>query len=215
MIQEQAYYPFGLQMAGISSQAAKKTPSPYKYNAGSELEDELNYYNTDYRKYDPQIGRFTGVDILSEQSMGLTPYQFGADDPTMFNDPTGAKYEYPNQMIPPPNTPSGGGGGNGDWGGDPYAAYDAQMDALSDPFNVMQKGNETSDAMESANGSSATAVDGGYTFAGAAAQQVATDLSNALDAGKNFSLETDNDGNVETWHQMKIQVQLVLEIQRV
>ena len=66
-------------MAGISSKAALSSLSAYKYNAGSELEDEggLNYYNTFYRKYDAQIGRFTGVDVMAESFAGLTPFQFG------------------------------------------------------------------------------------------------------------------------------------------
>jgi len=80
-------------MAAISSKAILKTTNPYKYNAGSELEEELNYYNTFYRKYDAQIGRFTGVDILAESTAGLSPFQFGNNNPIMFNDPTGAKFE--------------------------------------------------------------------------------------------------------------------------
>jgi len=65
----------------ISSKAILKTTNPYKYNAGSELEEELNYYNTFYRKYDAQIGRFTGVDIRSEESAGMSVYNFGANNP--------------------------------------------------------------------------------------------------------------------------------------
>ena len=80
-------------MSAISSKALLKTTDPYKYNAGSELEEELGYYNTFYRKYDAQIGRFTGVDILAESTAGLSPFQFGNNNPIMFNDPTGAKFE--------------------------------------------------------------------------------------------------------------------------
>ena len=87
--QEQSFYPYGLQMSAISSKALLKTTDPYKYNAGSELEEELGYYNTFFRKYDAQIGRFTGVDILAEAAMDITPYQFGSNSPFMFNDPNG------------------------------------------------------------------------------------------------------------------------------
>jgi len=93
LVQEQAFYPFGLQMAAISSKAILKTTDPYKYNAGSELEEELNYYNTFYRKHDAQIGRFTGVDIRSEESAGMSVYNFGANNPVMFNDPLGDKFK--------------------------------------------------------------------------------------------------------------------------
>ena len=81
-------------MAGISSKAALSSLSVYKYNAGSELEDEggLNYYNTFYRKYDAQIGRFTGVDVYAGKFAGLNPYQYGANNPIMFNDPMGDKF---------------------------------------------------------------------------------------------------------------------------
>ena len=90
--QEQSYYPFGLQMAGISDKALLKQTNPYKFNGGTELEEDggLNYYNTFYRKYDPQTGRFTGVDMLAEKYPGLSPYHFGNNNPALFNDPTGA-----------------------------------------------------------------------------------------------------------------------------
>jgi RHS repeat-associated protein len=91
LVQEQSYYPFGVQMMAISDKALKKDGTPYKYNAGSEMEDELEYYNTFYRKYDAQIGRFTGVDILSESTFGLSPFHFGNNNPIFYNDPTGAK----------------------------------------------------------------------------------------------------------------------------
>jgi RHS repeat-associated protein len=63
----------------------------YGFNGGNEYEDEgeLNYSNTFYRKYDAQIGRFTGVDMLAEKFASINPYQFGFDNPVMFNDPLG------------------------------------------------------------------------------------------------------------------------------
>jgi RHS repeat-associated protein len=89
--QEQSFYPFGLQMAAISSKALLKTNVPFKYNAGNELEAEgsLNYYNTFYRKYDAQLGRFTGVDIRAEESYGMSVYNYGANNPVLYNDPMG------------------------------------------------------------------------------------------------------------------------------
>jgi|GEM_PF-796273 len=92
LVQEQSYYPFGLQMAAISDKALLKLTAAEKFNGGIELEEDygLSYYNTLYRKYDPQIGRFNGVDILAEQTAGINPYQFGFNNPLSFNDPTGA-----------------------------------------------------------------------------------------------------------------------------
>lgn len=105
LIQEQSYYPFGLEMAGISSRAALRSLSAYKYNAGSELEDEggLNYYNTFFRKYDAQIGRFNGVDMKAESFAGITPFQFGNNNPVFYNDPMGDKFVNIRLPDPVPN----------------------------------------------------------------------------------------------------------------
>jgi RHS repeat-associated protein len=78
-------------MANISYRAASTLTNRYGWNGGNEYEDEgeLNYSNTFYRKYDAQIGRFTGIDMLAENYVGINPYQFGANNPVMFNDPMG------------------------------------------------------------------------------------------------------------------------------
>jgi RHS repeat-associated protein len=78
-------------MANISYRAASTLTNRYGWNGGNEYEDEgeLNYSNTFYRKYDAQIGRFTGVDMLAEKYAGINPYQFGYNNPVMFNDPSG------------------------------------------------------------------------------------------------------------------------------
>jgi len=120
-------------MAAISSKAILKTTDPYKYDAGSELEEELNYYNTFYRKYDAQIGRFTGVDIRSEESAGMSVYNFGANNPVMFYDPLGDKFGRGNQMEEHPidanwsyaslGVADNGFGDTGDGGGGGYSAF--------------------------------------------------------------------------------------------
>ena len=80
-------------MAGISDAAVGKLNSQNKFNGGSELEEDygLNLYSTFYRRYDPQIGRFSGVDIKSEASAGMSVYQFGGNNPVSMNDPLGDK----------------------------------------------------------------------------------------------------------------------------
>jgi RHS repeat-associated protein len=93
LLQEQSYYPFGLEMAGISDQAVGKLDSKNKFNGGVEFEEDygVNLYSTFYRKYDPQIGRFSGVDCQSEASIGMSVYQFAGNNPVMLNDPLGNK----------------------------------------------------------------------------------------------------------------------------
>jgi RHS repeat-associated protein len=62
----------------------------YKYN-GVEFQDELglNIYATNFRQYDPAIGRFTSIDVMAEGDADLTPYRFGYNNPVLFSDPTG------------------------------------------------------------------------------------------------------------------------------
>jgi RHS repeat-associated protein len=97
LLQEQSYYPFGLQMAGISDKAMIKPDSKNKFNGGVELEEDygVNLYSTFYRQYDPQIGRFSGVDVLSEKSFTMSMYGFAGNNPVMFNDPFGDKKTLP------------------------------------------------------------------------------------------------------------------------
>ena len=103
LLQEQAYYPFGLEMKAISSQAALKPETRYKYDAGNELEDnfDVNYYETPYRNYDPQIGRFTSVDPLAEWYYHGSTYQYAANDPIYFNDPSGLAFAVPSEPVDP------------------------------------------------------------------------------------------------------------------
>jgi RHS repeat-associated protein len=81
-------------MANISYKASMTMTNRYGWNGGNEYEDEgeLNYSNTFYRKYDAQIGRFTGIDIRAEEQVYLNPYHFGANNPVLFNDPMGDKF---------------------------------------------------------------------------------------------------------------------------
>jgi RHS repeat-associated protein len=88
-------------MKAISSQAAMKMQTRYKFNAGTELEDNFNvdYYETAAREYDAQIGRFTGIDAMSEQSIALSTYQFGGSNPVSFNDPSGLLQKRPEDIY--------------------------------------------------------------------------------------------------------------------
>jgi RHS repeat-associated protein len=99
LLQEQSYYPFGVEMAAISDKAMNKLTSAYKFNGGDEMEESISMYSTFYRGYDQQLGRFMGVDMASEQASGMSVYQFGANSPVMFNDPLGDKLKDPSERL--------------------------------------------------------------------------------------------------------------------
>jgi RHS repeat-associated protein len=84
-------------MAGISSKALNNSPqNRYKFNDGTEQENKefsdgsgLELYATEFRRYDPQIGRFHQIDPLGEWTEGWSLYSFAFNNPISFNDPLG------------------------------------------------------------------------------------------------------------------------------
>ncbi len=98
ILEETHYYPFGLTMTGISSKALNfgGRENKYKFNGGTELENKefsdgsgLDLYATDFRSYDPQIGRFHQPDFLAAMSFDQSPYAFVNNNPILFIDPLG------------------------------------------------------------------------------------------------------------------------------
>ncbi|HRF16812.1 MAG TPA: RHS repeat-associated core domain-containing protein, partial [Chitinophagaceae bacterium] len=97
LVEEKSYFPFGLVMGAISSRAVLKAKTVYAYNAGSEWEEQgIEYYDTYLRKYDAQIGRFASIDILADYYLNFTPYNYSANNPIYFNDPSGASLSFNN-----------------------------------------------------------------------------------------------------------------------
>ncbi len=72
------------------------------YQHGNALAERYNYLNrelesriglhhieTDYRHYEPSLGRFSGIDLFSEQMYEQTPYRYGYNNPIVYSDATG------------------------------------------------------------------------------------------------------------------------------
>ncbi|GGH25204.1 hypothetical protein FAZ19_15820 [Sphingobacterium alkalisoli] len=90
--EEAHYYPFGLPIAGMGSAAPDMEPNRYKYQ-GNEHNTQLglHWMNFNARQYDPQIGRFLGVDPLAamQGQEHWSPYAAMGNNPAMLVDPWG------------------------------------------------------------------------------------------------------------------------------
>jgi hypothetical protein len=53
----------------------------------------------DFRQYDNAIGRFGNIDLLAENSMEMTPYHFGNNNPNYWADPSGLYAEHLNSGM--------------------------------------------------------------------------------------------------------------------
>lgn len=103
VIQENSYYPFGMQQKAYSYNLTPsvgfKDRNEYLYN-GKELQDGefvdsngerygLGWMDYGARMYDAQLGRWHVVDPLAEKYLSLSPYNYVANNPMTYIDPDG------------------------------------------------------------------------------------------------------------------------------
>ncbi|UOY08884.1 DUF6443 domain-containing protein [Muricauda sp. SCSIO 64092] len=92
IIEENNYYPFGLEHRGynnVVSANANSTAEKFKYQ-GQELEESLglDLYEFELRQYDPAIGRFTSIDPVTH--FDYSTYSAFDNNPVFWADPSGA-----------------------------------------------------------------------------------------------------------------------------
>ena len=98
VLQNYAYYPFGMEMNGFNFTSTNTLKNNYLYN-GKELQEDfgLGWYslsrtcfgNYGARFYDAEVGRFYSVDPMADIFYDLSPYNYVANNPLIFIDPDG------------------------------------------------------------------------------------------------------------------------------
>ena len=93
VVQEEQYDPWGLSLTGLSSQSMVNS-NRFKF-IGREEQQGLGWIDLQARPYDPQIGRFTGVDPLpdTEGQESISTYHYSYNNPIRFSDPDGKMSE--------------------------------------------------------------------------------------------------------------------------
>jgi len=96
LLEENHYYPHGLPIAGMSSAASNFKEQRRKYQGNEYIKDlGLHWMDFNARVYDPQIGRFLGVDPLADVGgqQVWSPYAAMGNAPESMIDPNGT-YAY-------------------------------------------------------------------------------------------------------------------------
>ncbi|WP_081873964.1 DUF6443 domain-containing protein [Chryseobacterium sp. JM1] len=87
ILEENNYYPFGLKHAGYNTGDTTNNKFKYLYN-GKELQSGGNL-DYGWRQYMPDLGRWNGMDQLSESYHSTSPYAYVMNNPVMKYDPDG------------------------------------------------------------------------------------------------------------------------------
>ena len=91
IVQENHYYPYGLNSIGLEYTDAGPDTNHYALMTGKELvlRNHLEYYDFGARMYDPRIGRWISPDPLAGHRDWITQYNFVQNTPINRIDPNG------------------------------------------------------------------------------------------------------------------------------
>jgi RHS repeat-associated protein len=90
--QEQHYYPFGMELPGLSYDGG--VDNEYRYNGKEHVKElDLHWYHYGARFYDPQLGRWHVVDPLEHLYPSWSPYQYALNSPIRNQDKDGEVVE--------------------------------------------------------------------------------------------------------------------------
>ncbi|MCJ7933282.1 MAG: RHS repeat-associated core domain-containing protein [Chryseobacterium sp.] len=87
ILEENNYYPFGLKHTGYNTGDTTNNKFKYLYN-GKELQSSGNL-DYGWRQYMPDLGRWIGMDQLSESYSSDSPYAYVLNNPVNMYDPDG------------------------------------------------------------------------------------------------------------------------------
>ncbi len=87
VLEENNYYPFGLKHEGYNYTSGNPDYR-YQYN-DKELQDDTGMLDYGWRQYIPELGRWNGMDQLSESYFSYSPYAYVMNNPVMMYDPDG------------------------------------------------------------------------------------------------------------------------------
>lgn len=90
IVSSKDYYPFGMPMPGRVNEQDKNYAFSYQ---GMEVDNDLigagNSYSTEFRQYDPRVGRWLSLDPKEENYPSHTPYNAFLNNPTLYTDSRG------------------------------------------------------------------------------------------------------------------------------
>lgn len=96
LIKNADYYPFGMVMPGRSNDYAPESGYRFAFN-GMEQDNEVsgngNSYTTEFRQYDPRLGRWKSLDPLMHMFPSMSPYCAFDNNPIYYTDIYGLSSE--------------------------------------------------------------------------------------------------------------------------